>query len=111
MISQAAHVAAEGSVSSANNDSGLTTALETAGRPRITLYYSVGGDATIRLEYRNRYEDGSTGPWRTITTLDTSTSGIPNEDTVFEPFVAAYEVRATTSTTGIDVTFDVGATR
>ena len=111
MKGAADHVAAEDSVSSANNSGGLSVSLVTAGRERLLLYYSVGGNAVIDIQYRNRYEDGSTGPWRTITTLDTSTSGTPNEDTVFEPFVAAYEVRATTSTTGIDVTFDVGAAR
>jgi len=96
-------VSTKNSVTAANNDSGLEATLRVWGRSNVNIYYSVSGAATITVEVSN---DGSN-----YYTLDTiSTSGAQSEVLQY-PFMAWEYVRVRTSTTGIDVTFEITASR
>lgn len=105
------NVVSAGSVTAADNDSGLTVTEDRAGgRPFANLYYSVSAAATITVEGRYDLDAGPT-TWEEIDTLDTSTAETDNESREQYPWVAYDEIRVSTATTGIDVEFVVGVTR
>jgi len=96
-------VHARGSITATYNTAGFYTELYKGGRPNVTLYYSVGGAATIQLKGS---VDGIT--WRV---LETITTAGPEERAVAFMAVAYPYVRAETTTTGIDVVFELVASR
>jgi hypothetical protein len=96
-------VHARGGVTATDNTAGFHVDLHKGGRPNVTLYYRVGGVATI---YLKGSVDGST--WRI---LETITTAGPEERAVAFMAVAYPYVRAETPTTGIDVEFELVASR
>jgi hypothetical protein len=90
-------------ITATDNTAGFHIDLYKGGRPNVTLYYSVGGPATI---YLKGSVDGST--WRILETI--TTTG-PEERAVAFMAVAYPHVRAETPTTGIDVEFELVASR
>jgi len=96
-------VSASGSVQAANNTSGLTVVLQSNGRPNVNVYYNVGGSATIYVQVSN---DGAS--WKTLDTI--STSGSASGIKIYTGIAYRY-VQVTTSTTGIDIEFEISASR
>ena len=94
---------ARGGITAADNTAGFHIDLYKGGRPNVTLYYSVGGPATI---YLKGSVDGTN--WRILETI--ATAG-PEERAVAFMAVAYPHVRAETPTTGIDVYFELVASR
>jgi hypothetical protein len=94
---------ARGGVTAAYNTAGFYIDLYKGGRPNLTLYYNVGGAATI---YLKGSVDGTN--WRI---LETITAIGPEERAVAFMAVAYPYVRAETPTTGIDVFFELVASR
>jgi hypothetical protein len=90
-------------ITATDNTAGFHVDLYKGGRPNVTLYYSVGGPAII---YLKGSVDGNT--WRVIETI--TTAG-PEERAVAFMAVAYPYVRAETPTTGIDVFFELVASR
>jgi hypothetical protein len=77
--------------------------LSTGGRPNVNVYYSLGGAGTVYLKVS---VDGVT--WRT---LKTYTLAGPGEGVDIIQGVAYPYVRLETPTTGIDVVFEIVASR
>jgi len=94
---------ARGGITAEDNTAGFHIDLYKGGRPNVTLYYSVGGPATI---YLKGSVDGTN--WRILETI--ATAG-PEERAVAFMAVAYPYVRAETPTTGIDVFFELVASR
>jgi hypothetical protein len=94
---------ARGGLTATYNTAGFYIDLYKGGRPNLTLYYRVGGVATI---YLKGSVDGTT--WRTIETI--TTAG-PEERVATFTAIAYPYVRAETPTTGIDVEFELVASR
>lgn len=92
-----------GSITAADNTSGFYIELYKGGRPNLNLYYRVGGASTIFIKGS---VDGVT--WRTIETITTLTG---EEKTIAFQGVAYPYVRVETPTTGIDVEFELVASR
>jgi hypothetical protein len=86
-----------------DNTEGFHVDLHKGGRPNVTLYYRVGGVATI---YLKGSVDGT--EWRILETI--TTTG-PEEKAIAFMAVAYPYVRAETPTTGIDVFFELVASR
>lgn len=101
--------AASDSVDSGNNNSGLTLALDGHGRSIVNVAWTLGSSATVTLEGRN--PTNGLNEWREIASYDTSTSNYDNTDRESESDNAFEEYRVTTSTTGIDIDFEISATR
>ncbi|MFW5905504.1 MAG: hypothetical protein ACOCUO_01505 [archaeon] len=95
------------SVDSADNDDGLNLELQIDGRPFVNLYYEVGDDAEIDVQFRNSVD----GDWKTYTTLDTSESDTDAESLEQYPWLSYNYARVKTDTTDIDVSFDLSAGR
>ncbi len=96
-------VTARGSVSASENAYGYELSLYTGGRPNINVFYSVGGAATIYVEVSI---DGEV--WRVLDTITLSAagSGIKTYTGIAYPYV-----RVRTPSTGIDVEFEIAASR
>jgi hypothetical protein len=92
-----------GGITATDNTAGFHVDLYKGGRPNVTLYYSVGGPATI---YLKGSVDGV--GWRI---LEMITTAGPEERAVAFMAVAYPYVRAETPTTGIDVFFELVASR
>ena len=90
-------------ITATDNTEGLHVDLHKGGRSNVTLYYHVGGPAII---YLKGSVDGTT--WRILETI--TTTG-PEERAVAFMAVAYPYVRAETPTTGIDVFFELVASR
>jgi hypothetical protein len=94
---------ARGGITASDNTEGFHVDLYKGGRPNVTLYYSVGGPATI---YLMGSIDGTT--WRILETITTTEA----EERAIAFMAVAYPyVRAETPTTGIDVFFELVASR
>jgi hypothetical protein len=96
-------VHARGGVTATYNTAGFYIELYKGGRPNVTLYYNVGGAATIQLKGS---VDGTT--WRVLETI--TTTGAEERAVAFMAVAYPY-VRAETTTTGIDVVFELVASR
>jgi hypothetical protein len=98
---------ARASVAAADNAYGLEVALYKGGRPNVSLYYSLGGAGTVYLEASL---DGAT--WRPVRSFTLSAAGEGFASTPTElPAIAFPYVRARTPATGIDVSFELAASR
>jgi hypothetical protein len=91
------------SITAADNTEGFHVDLYKGGRPNVTLYYSVGGPAVI---YLKGSVDGTT--WRILETI--RTAGAEERAVAFMAVAYPY-IRAETPTTGIDVEFELVASR
>ena len=96
-------VSAEGSVLAPYNSNGLAIMLQTNGRPNVNVYYSVSGSATIYIQGSN---DGVS--WKTIYTL--SPGGAESNVKVYQGIAYKY-IQVATPTTGINVEFEISASR
>jgi hypothetical protein len=96
-------VSAYGSITATDNTAGFNIALNKGGRPNVNIYYSVGGVATI---YLKGSADGIN--WRTLKTYSLTVAG---EGTDIVQGVAYPYVKLETPTTGIDVEFEIVASR
>ena len=94
---------AKDGITAADNTAGFHIDLYKGGRPNLTLYYSVGGPATI---YLKGSVDGTT--WRILETI--TTAGAEERAVAFMAVAYPY-IRAETPTTGIDVFFELVASR
>jgi len=95
-------VSASGSISGAYNTAGFSVSLNKGGRPHVNVFYYLGGAGNVYVEVSL---DGIT--WRTIDTIALSASG-----SGFRTYTLAYPyVRVRTDTAGIDVTFEIVASR
>jgi hypothetical protein len=96
-------VSASGSISATDNTAGFAVTLYKGGRPHVNVYYSVGGPATI---YLKGSVDGVN--WRTLKTysLDVAGEGVDIVQGVAFPYVML-----STDATGIDVVFEIVASR
>lgn len=100
------------SITAGNNTGGLTVTLDqVGGRPFVNAYYNVSGDATITVEARYDFDDGTQSSWIEIDSLNTADADTPAEDTSQYPWQAFDDMRITTATTGIDVEFILAAGR
>jgi hypothetical protein len=96
-------VSAYGSVSAAENTSGLGVVLYKGGRPFVTLYYRLGGPGVVRLMVSR---DGSA--WRALREYSLATGG---EGTDVIAGVAYPYVMLETPTVGVDAELEIVASR
>jgi hypothetical protein len=96
-------VSASGSISAVDNTAGFSVVLSKGGRPNVNVYYSLGGAGTIYLKVSI---DGVT--WRTLKTYTLVGEG---EGVDVIQGVAYPHVRLETPATGIDVVFEIVASR
>ena len=94
---------ARGSISAADNTAGLAVTLYKGGRPNVTVYYRVGGAATV---YLKGSVDGAA--WRALKTYTLTAAA---EDTDAFMGLAYPYVRLETPTAGIDVELEIVASR
>lgn len=90
-------------VSASENSYGVELALYTGGRPNVNIYYRLGGAGDIYIEVSL---DGTT--WRTLKTISLSSAGEGLE--VLSSIAYPY-VRVRTPNSGIDVEFEIVASR
>lgn len=102
LLSELQPVSARDFIASANNTAGLTVTLDKGGRRLVDVYYKLGGASDLIIEVSS---DGST--WRPYysTSFSASAEDIYSFETSFR------YVRVRTPTTGIDVEFEITATR
>jgi hypothetical protein len=96
-------VSTSGSISAVDNTAGFSVVLNKGGRPNVNVYYSLGGAGTVYLKVSI---DGAT--WRTLKTYSLSEAG---EGTDIVQGVAYPYVMLSTDATGIDVVFEIVASR
>jgi hypothetical protein len=96
-------VSASGSISAVDNTEGFSVVLNKGGRPNVNIYYSLGGPGTVYLKVS---VDGVA--WRTLRTYTLADAG---EGVDIIQGVAYPYVRLETPTTGVDVEFEVVASR
>jgi hypothetical protein len=96
-------VSVSGSISATDNAAGFSVVLGKGGRPSVNVYYYLGGGGNVYVEVS---ADGVR--WRTldVITLTASGSGIKTYSSLAYPYV-----RVRTDATGIDVEFEVVASR
>jgi len=96
-------VSAYGSITATDNTTGFSVTLSKGGRPNVNIYYNLGGAGTIYLKVSI---DGVT--WRTLKTYTLADAG---EGIDIIQGIAYPYVRLETPTTGIDVVFEIVASR
>ena len=96
-------VSVYGSITATDNVSGFSIVLDKGGRPNVNIYYRLGGAGDVYLKVSR---DGVN--WRTLKTysLVVAGDGIDIVQGIAYPFV-----RLETPTTGIDVEFEIIASR
>jgi hypothetical protein len=96
-------VSVYGSITATDNTTGFSIVLDKGGRPNVNIYYNLGGAGTIYLKVSI---DGVA--WRTLKTYTLADAG---EDIDIIQGIAYPYVRLETPTTGIDVVFEIVASR
>jgi hypothetical protein len=96
-------VSVSGSIPATDNTAGFSIVLNKGGRPNVNIYYSLGGPGTVYLRVS---VDGVT--WRTLRTYTLADAG---EGVDIIQGVAYPYVKLETPTTGVDVEFEVVASR
>jgi hypothetical protein len=96
-------VSAYGSITATDNTTGFSIVLDKGGRPNVNIYYGLGGAGEVYLKVSR---DGVN--WRTIKTYSLSTAGEGID--VIQGIAYPY-LRLETPTTGIDVEFEIVASR
>jgi hypothetical protein len=96
-------VSVSGSIYATDNTAGFSVVLNKGGRPNVNVYYSLGGAGTVYLKVST---DGAT--WRTLKTYTLASAG---EGVDIIQGVAYPYVKLETPTTGIDVEFEIVASR
>jgi hypothetical protein len=103
IIIELSAISAVKSVTASENTSGLTVYLNKGGRPNVNIYYSLGGAGNIYVEVSL-----DNNKWRLLDViqLDSGGSGIK----IYQGIVYPY-IRVRTDATGIDVEFEIVASR
>jgi hypothetical protein len=96
-------VSVSGSISATDNTAGFSVVLNKGGRPNVNVYYYLGGAGTVYLKVSM---DGVT--WRTLKTYTLASVG---EGMDIVQGVAYPYISLETLTTGVDVTFEIVASR
>jgi hypothetical protein len=96
-------VSVGGSVSATDNTAGFSIVLNKGGRPNVNIYYSLGGAGTVYLKVS---VDGVT--WRTLKTY--SLTGAGEGVDVLQGIAYPY-IMLSTDATGVDVEFEIVASR
>jgi len=96
-------VSSYGSISATANTAGFSVTLAKGGRPNVNVYYRLGGAGDVSIEVS---WDGVT--WRVLKTVSLAAAGSGLE--VITGVAYPY-IRVRTPTTGIDVEFEVVASR
>jgi hypothetical protein len=96
-------VSVRGFIAATENTSGFEVVLEKSGRPIVNIYFRLGGAGELYVEVST---DGA--KWRKLFYED---FGPGAEDILTFDKIAYPYVRVRTPTTGIDVEFEVVATR
>jgi hypothetical protein len=96
-------ISSSGSITATDNTAGFSVILSKGGRTNVNVYYSLGGAGSVYIEASL---DGI--KWRLLdtVTLSASGSGLKTYSSIAYPFV-----RARTDATGIDVEFELVASR
>lgn len=103
LVDELKPVSAHGSITAADNTAGFEVVLEKGGRPNVNVFYSLGGTGELFIEVSR---DGAT--WRTLKTISLAVAGSGVE--VLSGIAYPY-MRVRTPTTGVDVEFEVVASR
>jgi hypothetical protein len=96
-------VSAYGSITAADNTAGFSVTLSKGGRPNVNVYYRLGGAGTV---YLKASVDGVT--WRMLKSYSLSGAG---EGIDIVQGIAYPYVRLETPTIGVDVEFEIVASR
>jgi len=96
-------VSIKGSISASENIYGFGITLYTGGRPNVNIYYKMSGAGNIYVKVSNDGVD-----WKT---LDVITLTGADEKVKIYTGIAFQYVRVETDATGIDVTFEISASR
>ena len=96
-------VTAYGSITATDNTTGFSIVLDKGGRPNVNIYYGLGGAGVVYLKVSR---DGAM--WRTLKTYSLSTAGEGID--VIQGIAYPY-VRLETPTIGVDVEFEIVASR
>jgi hypothetical protein len=103
LLNEFSYTYATGSISGPLNTRGFALVLEKGGRPFVNIYYVLDGPGTVYVEVS---ADGSA--WRLLDTIALSSAGSGLK--VYQGVAYPY-VRLRTDATGIDVYFEIIATR
>jgi hypothetical protein len=103
IIIELSAISATRSVTASENTSGLTVYLNKGGRPNVNIYYSLGGAGNVYVEVSL---DNNTWRQLDVIQLTSGGSGIKIYQGIAYPYV-----RARTDATGIDVVFEIVASR
>ena len=103
IIIELATISAVKSVTASENTSGLTVYLNKGGRPNVNIYYSLGGAGNVYVEVSL-----DNNKWRQLDVIQLTSggSGIKIYQGIAYPYI-----RARTDATGIDVEFEIVASR
>jgi len=96
-------VSVKGSLSASDNIYGFGISLFTGGRPNVNIYYKLSGAGNIYVKVSN---DGVN--WRTLDVI--SLTGADEKVKIYAGIAFQY-VRVETDATGIDVSFEISASR
>jgi hypothetical protein len=103
IIIELAAISATRSVTASENTSGVSVYLNKGGRPNVNIYYSLGGAGNIYVEVSL---DNNTWRQLDMIQLTSGESGIRVYQSVAYPYI-----RVRTDATGIDVEFEIVASR
>jgi hypothetical protein len=103
IIIELAAISATRSVTASENTSGVMVYLNKGGRPNVNIYYSLGGAGNIYVEVSL-----DNNKWRQLDVIQLTSggSGIKTYQGIAYPYI-----RARTDATGIDVEFEIVASR
>jgi len=96
-------VSVKGSITSSDNTSGFSIVVDKGGRHIVNVYYKLSGAGIIYIKVSNDGQD-----WKTLDVITLSGAG---EDIKIYTWIAYRYVMVETNTSGIDVTFEITATR
>ena len=96
-------VSVYGSITASDNTAGFSIVLDKGGRPNVNIYYKLGGAGVVYLKVSR-----NGAMWRTLKTYSLSTAGEGID--VIQGIAYPY-VMLSTDATGIDVEFEIVASR
>jgi len=96
-------VSVKGSISASDNIYGFEISLFTGGRPNVNIYYKLSGAGNIYVKVSNDGVD-----WKTLDVI--SLTGADEKVKIYTGIAFQY-VRVETDATGIDVSFEISASR
>jgi hypothetical protein len=103
IIIELSAISASKKISASENTSGLTVYLNKGGRPNVNIYYSLSGAGDIYVEVSLDNEQ-----WRLLDVIQLTSGGSGIK--IYQGIVYPY-IRVRTDATGIDVEFEIVASR